>query len=340
MKKVLILFLFPCFVLFAAEEDYRSHVEATLREFNEGVAEGKIYRLLNIADQVRENELAQGDMFQVLTGQDSYYLAYQIILEEFYAHERGFRSEDFTFLRGWNSSLPTDATLFLQDHPTLLIDFREAYHDYVINKVQETTSLLFFDFLYEAYNATPSDLDFNPAISSELLSASPGLATAIKKDCAAYVLSSGYGVVTGSNSQEDRVAKVGNQILSVLAQEGYASEKLSQTVMNLVKATPTTEEGLLIQLFFSKETAAQRLYPSLMLGFYDYSYNGDLELFFETYKSKSLDPAFNRKENFQVRVLAGALDPNHVKIKRYSTLNEEQIEAFRAKVRVHFLIEL
>lgn len=331
MKKVLSLLLLVSFSLFCGEEDYRNHVKATLKEFNPSATDKKLKQLQGLADHVRKVELAHPEYYQVLSAQDPYYLGYQIILEEFYKAD----FKHFTFLRATSASLPDQADLFLQDHPTLLIDFDAALKDYSskTNKNDPSTDD-FFRYMCDTYSFNPEELDSSPEISYQLISASLGLATALPMDSAAWVFSKGHGVVKGKRSMDLRIEDIASHTLKALAHETTVSKPLASVVKELIEATPVTDEGLLLQFFFEKSTANTRLYPSLSLGFYNYAFDGDLDLFFETYRTKSLEKKFNRKENYQVRILAGALDPESVRIKRYTLIRPEQVEAYRAKVRI------
>lgn len=285
---------------------------------NEAEVRDRLERIQPLIPRIYQKEAElQSGYYQVLTAQDSKFLAYQIILKELYRALFRHSFDEYEFLRPHRDpEIETDLSQFLSAHP----DLAE-----VDQLAQESEDL--DDEAEEEFWAR-IESDTHPAISRQLISASFTLETSTPLDSALFVFAGGANL---SGEIEGRV--ISQYLLDAFALEGLHSREIEECIGSLVECSPTSREGILLQFFLPKEEVSKFLYVSYGGGFVKREETDKIHETFLAHERKREWEKFDPEENDQVRILAGALDPFSVKIFRYSTIDPLLIQEYEGLVR-------
>lgn len=259
----------------------------------------------------REAEL-KNDYYQVITGQDSRFLAYQIILKEFYKLKYGQSFDEYEFLRPYNDpELRNDLSQFFSEHPDLL----DA------DRLMAETENMNCDQLIEFWENVENDT--YPEITRQLISASLTLETTVTLDSAQFVFANGSGMCG-----MDDWSSITTYLQDAFLLEGIDSKKAGKFINEVLERAPFSKEGILMQIFVPKDFMKDLGYVSFGGGFVKKVETDSIEIYFSDHEAKRDSIDFNTMENDQVRLLVGNLDPTKVKIFRYSMVDDEVIKAF------------
>ncbi len=170
----------------------------------------------------KERELSHTH-YQVVTAQDSNFLAYQLILKGLYQSLYNENFDAYEFLRPYHDpELTTNLEQFLGDHPDL-IEIGKVY------SIEEELD----EEVYEEYKTT-KESDSLPTIRRQLISASLTLETWSPFDSALHVLAHGSGM---SQKAEKEVLK---ELLKGLFKISFARREcgLGRQALKFVTALP------------------------------------------------------------------------------------------------------
>lgn len=268
------------------------------------------------AIHTKEHELHR-DYYQVVTSLDSRFLAYQIILKEFYKLQYQLSFDDYEFLRPYKDpEIIKDLPTFFAKYPDLLEGRRLQRKAERLKKKQQ-----------EAFWAGVKN-DTHPEIMKQLISASLTLETMTSLDSALHVFAQGAGI-----TQKADVHALSRFILDAFSLEGLNSDGVVSCIHELLTNAPSSNEGIILQIFIPKNYMTEIAYVSFGGGFVKRKKTKNLQKYFFRHEQKRDAKDFDTEKNDQVRILAGGLDPEKVKIFRYSTIDEAAIQAYQELVR-------
>lgn len=264
------------------------------------------------------------DYYQVITGQDSSFLAYQIILKELYRLKYNKTFKDYEFFRPYKSpKLKRNVRQFLLEHPDL------TSLDRVIQNSLGLTGKRSEEYWCNI------DSDTKPEIRKQLISASLTLETMSSEDSALYVFACKRGVC-----QPGDKAALLYFLKEAFALEGYQSKQIESLLSRLLQMAPTSSEGMLMQIFVPKTCVSKVLYVANTGGFVKQNETKDIHGYFKNYEALRDSRQFDKTKANQVRILAGALDPEEVKIFRHTTIDKNAIKNYEQWVKEELSIAL
>lgn len=282
------------------------------------LTEDRLSNIEPIVNAISEKEKEfQETHYQVLTAQDSKFIAYQVILKELYKLKYDQNFDDYEFLRPYNDpEARKDLWQFLSEHPDLI----------EVERLEKESEGLDKDESYKFWKNVENDT--HPEISKQLISASLTLETMSPLDSAQFVFASGSGM-----SQRGEFKSLAKFLIDAFAAEEIHSEQVEEVINELFEKAPLSKEGIVLQIFIPKEEMYSLAYVSYGGGFLKREETSDFEYYFISHEMKRDSAGFIPNDNDQVRVLAGGLDPSTIKIFRYSTVSDDRIKAYEELVR-------
>lgn len=267
----------------------------------------------------RERELEKTH-YQFVTSQDSIFIAYQVILKEWYKIKCQKKFDDYEFLRPYNHcNYEQNLHRFLSLHPDL------SQLNRVIQK-----SLGMTGRQSDAYWASVHS-DALPAVSKQLISASFTLESTPSLDSALYVFATKKGVC-----QESSYDSIFDLLMEVFHSEKKFTPSVKNALYALIKKAPISKEGVIMQIFVPKNEVSNVVYIANTGGFVRQNETRNIHKHIELFQRKRESVHFDAKSTDQVRILGGALSPDKAKIYRYSTVDERAIRAYEVLVRNFF----
>lgn len=255
--------------------------------------------------------------YQFVTGLDSKFLAYQIILKEFYKIKYNESFNDFEFMRSYKDpNLANDLWMFLGEHPDL-ITLEELAKNPATPEGDEAPAIML-----EGY-----ENDTVPEIRQQLISASLTMETKTTLDSAQFVFAQGAGM---SKQGDEELLKY---IVEAFSLEHVNTEQLENRLKTLIEKAPRSREGMILQIFVPKDEAENIFYVAYGGGILKQDETANKEVYFIEHEMKRDNLDFESEKNDQVRLLAGNLTPLNVKIFRYTTISQQEIEAYEELVR-------
>ena len=327
--------LLTLFILFSnlpiyalpTDETYWDRVSSGLEKLS--LSEEEIAEIEPLMRRVIQTERAHHpEYYQVVTAQNSGFLAYQIILKEFYSliHRQSF--EEFEFLRPYKDpKLHTDVWEFLSEHPDLINSEKIEKQYLHLKEGWKHLSEDERDDKEEAFWKTIEN-DTLPDIRRQIVAASLTMETSTPLDSALFVLSYGAGL-----SQDPDLDFLKKELLYAFSLEGISHSATEKILQNLLEKAPTSERGIILQIFVPKEEASPLMYISYGIGFVKTKETEEMETYFRNHELKRESDEFDRKKNDQVRILVGALEPGKVKVFRYSCIDPHVIQTYKNLVR-------
>jgi hypothetical protein len=310
-------FLSSLFAL-PSKEIYCERVTSGLRWHRENsfcnhLTEKRIKEIHPILEEAYDLECKNSkDYYQIIVGQNSCFLAYQILLKELYKITRNQDFVNFEFLRPLDATfLESNLEKFFKKHPALL--HSEEIWDLLKSPFDKKKE--------EGWDRIKTDLDNNPNISNQLISGSFTLETFAPMDSALDVFSRGSGM-----AGENWVPKEISLLIAIAAEhEGVHDPNLISKLKKLITLSPVSQEGILIQIFIPKDYAPNVMYIAWGGGLVNKEATKDIKKYYNTLEQLRSLENFNTSYPYQVRLLAGALSPDKIKIKRHTLVNPQEL---------------
>lgn len=257
----------------------------------------------------KEKELSS-NYYQVITGQNSLFLGYQIFLKELNAITTGRSFVDYEFLRDEEIKY-SHLGEFFDIYPDLL-KLHERIKDWSGGKIVLT------DFLKAHLHE----------INNALISASLTLETCSVAESAHHVFVTGFGM----GGKKERETFIKQKMAEALEKRGIPASLYEYYVDQWIEMLPQSEEGILIQIFISKKFADQMMYVSFPLGMW-LPETRNLKRFFTEFNQSRHSDNFDLYKPIQVRILADTLHPQRAKVFQYTTIDPEVIQNYRMYIR-------
>lgn len=279
--------------------------------------------LLNLFLEVRKKEFAYPDMHQLVTAQDARFFAYQVIAKTLFEkiHEKSF--PDFEFLRAPNANLFTNRSDFFTCYPSLYLTKEQAEQilSHEINSDRDDSD--------DGENALFPINDTLPEVSRHLISANLSLETAISLDSALYVFLTGTGVSEWhyTKDQQEYKSRLTHHIRELFDCAAILPEVYEYYLPRLIEAAPVSSRGIINQIFIPKNSISNYLYLSFAGGIF-HPKDERMSRIFAKFQIDRLSPNFKIGKNIQVRLFAGALFDDAVKIFRYTLVPQHEQEAY------------
>lgn len=178
--------------------------------------------------------------------------------------------------------------------------------------------------------------DTLPEISKELLSVNFTMETYRPLDSALFVFLSGKSVslTSLSDDQEEynqKFTKILNELFDSLP---LPKEKLNACLEKLIDKAPSSEFGIINQIFIPKENLTKHMYLSFGGGFLHSVYDSRFEESYREFQNNRQEESFRTFRNYQARVIAGSLFENpQIKILRYTLIPKEAEKDYETIVR-------
>lgn len=298
------------------------------------LTEKRLQEILPIVKEIIDLERSYyDDYYQVIVGQNSNFIAYQVLLKELYKITRKQEFSNFEFLRPLNHpSLETNLEQFFVNHPDLLRleEFQQFYKDY-----PELTQLRVIDEEYQrAWESIPYEkrkiftevkLDNTPDIAFQLVSGSLTLETMAPMDSALDVFARGKGMAF-DDEMTDQICQL---IVQAARFEGVDDPELESKLAKLVALSPQSQEGILMQVFIPKKQAQSVMYIAWGGGFLNKKATENIQKYFAEMEQSRESTDFNMHKPDQVRLLAGAISPDSVIIKRHTLVDPEKLLRYK-----------
>lgn len=268
--------------------------------------------ILNLLLEVRKQEEAFSDKYQVVTSQNSLFFAYQVIAKALYKKMHDREITDFEFLR-----YPDDSFYKTQ------IEFFAKYPFLYLTEEQELSA--------DEDDDTEPLNDTLPEISRQLISVNLSMETCLSLDSALFVFIEGKGVAQELMEQDQTklfIVKFTNILEEMFKTAGLSPEAYKPYIEKLVMAAPTTREGIINQIFLPKDNIHDFLYMSHSGGFFYQENDANIHEVFALYQQERLGTEFQIDSNLQARILAGTLFNEEVKIYRYTLIPQHEQEAY------------
>lgn len=282
--------------------------------FCEHLTEDRMNEISSIIKEVFSLECTyQDEYFQVIVGQNSCFVAYQILLKELYKLTRGEGFSNFEFLRPLDTLyLEQNLEQFLINHPDLL-NIEEVFK--ILKELPEEEA---------TEKWVKIECDTTPKISSQLISGSLTLETMTPMDSALDVFIRGRGMA----GEEWVPEKIPQLITEVAKSEGIEDSDLEKKLIELITKAPKTTEGILMQIFIPKNLAHNMMYIAWGGGFLDEKSSENIDKYYTELEQLRESADFSIRTPSQVRLLAGALNPQEVIIKRYTLIGSDELADF------------
>lgn len=288
--------------------------------------------IIDLLIAIRKKEELFPDKYQVVTSQDSRFFAYQVIAKELYQQQNGSVFSDFEFLRYPNKQLAQSRKELFAKYPTLNLTKEQAEE---LRGIAETEKKAMEngnegdedqDDDNDEDSGPYSINDTKPEISGQLVAANLSMETCLSLDSALFVFVDGKGVVEGHKGleNEEYVNHFANYIRELFQNAGIAPEIYEQYIPTLIYNAPITKEGIVDQIFLPKERVQEFLYMSTPGGFLDLMQDEKIHEIFASFQSDRLRPSFKIDKNIQVRLIAGTLFNQDVKIFRHTLIPKEE----------------
>lgn len=269
-----------------------------------------LYQLHPLFLKILKKEKAlSNNYYQVITGQNSLFLGYQIFLKELNAMMKGYSIPEYEYLRDDEIKF-AGLHEFFDLYPDLLT-LHEKIHDH------QSEQTVFHDFL-----------NVFPQINDSLISASLTLETCSASESALHVFVTGSGM--GRNKEEENYIK--EKMVEALEKRGVPSSHYAVYLDQWIEMLPKSTEGIITQIFISKKFAKQMLYVSLPLGLW-LPESRNLQRFFMEFNRSRRTENFDIYKPVQVRILADSLCPQKAKVFQYTAIEPEVIKNYRLYIR-------
>lgn len=327
---------------------YISNIERCLTESENTFEDlNEKENVLQLLMDMRLKELEYADKYQVVTAQDSYFFAYQVIAKELYQRIQEKKFNDFEFLRAPHASLAKDREDFFKKYPSFnvskevwaqiaqvpvedLLDFIEQmWNDDENDEVseEETEISLVLEDLY-ALDDTLIE------ISAQLISANLSMETLVPADSAFDVFMGGEGIAASLGIDHSAyLKKLTNHLSEIFDHAGLLRASYEPYLQHLIEAAPKTSRGIINQIFLPKEHIEDFLYIAFPFGLLNSAHDEIVHQVFTSFQTDRLKPNFNMNKNLQVRVIAGKLFDDQVNIFRYTLIPQNEQEAYLQYVK-------
>jgi hypothetical protein len=259
----------------------------------------------------KEKELAK-DYYQVITGQNSIFLCYQIILKELHQILENKKFTHYEFLRDSLEKKYQNLSEFFSVHPNLL------KFDELIKQLENNDRVDINNFVEE-------DI---PEMSERLISASLTMETCTFLESAQYIFANGSGLGKFAENKE----YLNKLITAVFDRRGIPSAIYEPYINEWMEMLPKSDEGIIVQIFIHKTFVDDLLYVSFPKGL-RLTETNDLITFFHNFNKSRLTRDFDIFACTQARVLIDALSPENAQIFRYSVIDPEKIKGFTLFIR-------
>lgn len=342
-----IILLFQC----SASELYLSNIEKALNvcHFDERFESPNLREeVKELFLRIHEMEKAHPDFIQVVTAQDSFFYAYQVIAKALYRKLYGHPKEDFEFLRFPSESFSKNKSEFFSRYPSLAFLSHEELAKR-LNTTQDNLKRALFafetqeeeDYLKlsrgeeEEDSETDDDDDLEGddetyqlndttlEVSKELISVNFTMETYLPLDSALFVFLTGKSVSLDltPDSHNEKYMRI---LKGIFDSTSLSEEKLTLALEKLIKNAPRSSFGIINQIFIPKKSISNCLYVSFAGGFLHQIYDSSFEEIYEEFQQNRQGNSFRTFRNFQARIIAGSLfeDPE-VKILRYTLIPKE-----------------
>lgn len=304
--------------------------------------------LLKFFINIRAKELEHLDKYQVITAQDSYFFAYQVIAKELYQRLQKKNLIDFEYLRAPHKSLAKNREDFFKQYPSLnvskeiwaqiagvpvenLLDFLEQSEQDDDRESDNEDEAPNHSLVEQIYAIT----DTCPEISRQLIAGNLSIETYVPADSAFDLFMDGIGVVTSqnANSEEDYLEKLKDHLIEMFDHAGLSRASYEPYLDDLIQTAPRTQRGIITQIFLPKDHIEDFLYIAFPFGLLNSIEDEIIHQVFATFQSNRLKPNFNINKNLQVRLIAGSLFNDEVKIFRHTLIPQTEQDAYLQYVK-------
>ncbi len=300
-------------------------------------------KLLKFFINIRAKELEYLDKYQVITAQDSYFFAYQVIAKELYQRLQKKNVTDFEYLRAPHESLAKNREDFFKQYPSFnvsketwaqiagvpvenLLDFLEQNEQDDDSESDDEDEKTNKQLVEQIYAIT----DTCPEISRQLIAGNLSIETYAPADSAFDVFMDGIGIVTSqdTNSEEAYFEKLKSHLIEMFDHAGLSRASYAPYLDGLIQVAPKTQQGIITQIFLPKNHIEDFLYIAFPFGLLNSIEDEIIHQVFATFQSNRLKPNFNINKNLQVRIIAGSLFNDEVKIFRHTLIPQTEQDAY------------
>lgn len=262
-------------------------------------------QIVNLFSLMRKKISEHTDSYPMIHAQDSFFFSYQVIAKELYELKNNQHLSKFKFFRCPNNVLTKTPSEFFNKYPPLYLTQEEVDIELQKDDDERSDRCKINDSL--------------PEISKELIAVNLIPETFVSLDSALFVFLSGGSIALGNNEEEHPLV-MQDRIKSIFEFNNISPRAYEPFLKTLLENAPTTNQGIITQIFIPIDKIDKHFYMSFGGGFYRPDQNQNMNEFLANLQKKYKENEFNVKENIQGRLIAGSLFEPYIKMYQYSLI--------------------